>query len=247
VNFYDEKVVYLPHTYQANDRRKAISAVTPSRAENGLPQHGFVFCCFNASYKIMPDQFDCWMKILRSVDDSVLWCISDNAFAEGNLRSEAQRRGVNPERLIFADRAALDRHLARHRLADLFLDTLPYNAHTTASDALWAGVPVLTQCGDAFPGRVATSLLNAIGLAELVVRSRDEYERQAIELATNPARLAAIRRKLEQDRLAMPLFDTELYTRHLEAAYEQMCERFDAALPPDHIVVPDLRRLGGGD
>ena len=205
------------------------------RAEFGLPPDGFVFCSFNNNYKIAPDVFDGWMRILKRVDGSVLWLLEDNGAVAINLRKEAARRDVNPGRLFFAKRVAPAEHLARHRLADLFLDTLPYNAHTTASDALWAGLPVLTCIGEAFAGRVAASLLNAIGLPELITTTPQEYEALAIELASHPAKLADIKRKLANNRLTTPLFDTRLFTKHIEAAYTAMYERYQADLPPDHI------------
>ena len=202
-----------------------------------LPETAFVFCCFNNNYKILPDIFDSWMAILGEVEDSVLWLLEDNARSAENLRKEAAARGVDPKRIVFAKRAPLADHLARHRLADLFLDTLPYNAHTTASDALWAGLPVLTCTGETFAGRVATSLLNAIGLPELVTRTREDYERLAIELARQPDKLASIKEKLAGNRLTTPLFDTQLFTRHIESAYRAMYERYQAGLPPDHLRV----------
>ena len=171
---YTEKVVYLPDSYQPNDSKRAISNRAFTRAELGLPADGFVFCCFNNNYKITPDVFDCWMRILERVPGSVLWLLEDNPTAAANLRREAEQRGVAPERLVFGSRLPLSEHLARHRLADLFLDTLPYNAHTTASDALWTGLPVLTQLGDTFAGRVAASLLTAIGLPELITSTRQD-------------------------------------------------------------------------
>jgi len=235
--FYAEKVVDLPECYQANDEKKEIAARTFSRADYGLPQRGFVFCCFNNSYKITPDMLDCWMGILKDVEGSVLWLLEDNAAAVSNLRKEAAARGVGPERLIFAERMALPDHLARHRMADLFLDTAPYNAHTTASDALWAGLPVLTQIGETFPGRVAASLLQAIGLAELITSSRDAYRELAIALAANPQRLTAIKHKLADNRRTRSLFDTQLFTRRIEAAYDAMYQRYRAGLRPDHIHV----------
>ena len=176
--------------------------------------------------------------MLRQADGSVLWLFEDNAKAASNLRKEAEVRGVRPERLIFARRMPPSEHLARHRLADLFLDTLPYNAHTTASDALWAGLPVLTRIGETFAGRVAASLLNAIGLTELITSTPQAYEALAIELATNPGKLANIKHKLATNRLTTPLFDTQTFTRHIEAAYTMMYERYQANLPPDHIYVP---------
>ena len=235
---YAEKIVYLPNAYQPNDRKRLIADKVFTRSELSLPQEGFVFCCFNNNYKIVPDVFDSWMRILGHVDGSVLWLLKDSDIAARNLKKEARVRGVDPDRLVFAPRMTLPDHLARHRLADLFLDTLPYNAHTTASDALWTGLPVLTQIGEAFAGRVAASLLRAVGLPELVTTTRDAYEALAIELAGNPAKLASIKRKLSDNRLTTPLFDTALFTRHIEAAYTAMYERHRAGLPPDHIRVP---------
>jgi protein O-GlcNAc transferase len=237
--FYTEKVVYLPECYQANDRKGTISAQEFSRAECELPQTSFVFCCFNNNFKIAPDVFDRWMRILKKVEGSVLWLVEDNAYVAANLRKEAKARRVDPDRLIFAKRMHLPEHLARHRLADLFLDSLPYNAHTTASDALWAGLPVLTQIGATFPGRVAASLLNAIGLPELITTTPQAYEDLAVRLATSPEMLAATKRKLAHNRLTTSLFDTKAYTRHLEAAYARMYERYQAGLGPDHICVSD--------
>ena len=237
---YSEKVAYLPNCYQVNDRKKEISARTFTRAECGLPEQGFVFCCFNNAYKITPAIFDGWMRILNRVQGSVLWLLEDSAPAKANLRREAAARGVDAARLVFAGRMTLPEHLARHRCAELFLDTLPYNAHTTTSDALWTGLPVLTHIGEAFAGRVAASLLNAIGLTELITYSQDEYERTAIDLATNRAKLATIKHKLVENRLNTPLFDTRAYARDLEAVYMAMHARFQAGLPPDHIQAPEL-------
>ena len=228
----------MPNSYQVNDAKRLISDKAFTRAELALPEEGFVFCCFNNNYKIIPSVFDCWMRILKQVEGSVLWLFENNANAASNLRKEAQTRGVNSERLVFAERMTLPDHLARHRLADLFLDTLPYNAHTTASDALWAGLPVLTQIGETFAGRVAAGLLNAIGLAELITSTPQAYESLAIELASNSGKLAHIKRKLADNRLTSPLFDTRLFTRHIEAAYTAMYERHKAGLSPAHLYVP---------
>jgi predicted O-linked N-acetylglucosamine transferase (SPINDLY family) len=236
--YYAEKIVYLPNSYQVNDDRRLISDKAFTRKEFGLPDKGIVFCCFNNNYKILPHVFDCWMRILAQVDGSVLWLLADNTAAANNLRKEAVARGVDPQRLVFAPRAPMTEHLARHRLADLFLDTLPYNAHTTASDALWAGLPLLTRIGDTFAGRVAASLLSAIGLTELITSTQQDYADRAIELATHPDRLAAIRQKLSQSRLATPLFNTKQFTRHIERAYEAMYERYTAGLPIENIDVP---------
>ena len=238
---YSEKIVYLPDSYQPNDRQRTISSRAITRSEAGLPEKGLVFCCFNNNYKITPEVFDCWMRILKRVPGSVLWLLEDSAATSSNLRAEALQRGVEPERLVFAARMALPEHLARHRLADLFLDTLPYNAHTTASDALWAGLPLVTQLGETFAGRVAASLLNAVGLPELITSTQEAYEERAVELATDGARLQELKRKLAANRLTTPLFDSERYTRHLEAAYMAILERHQAGQPPDHIHVPGHR------
>ena len=234
---YSEKVVYLPNSYQVNDRRREIDSKEFSRKELDLPQEGFVFCCFNNNYKITPHTFSSWIKILKAVEGSVLWLLEDNPFAAINLRKEAQDRGLDTRRLIFAKRSKLPEHLARHKVADLFLDTFPCNAHTTASDALWAGLPVLTCMGESFASRVAASLLNAIELPELITATQEQYETKAIELAKNPAKLKAIKDKLERNRLTTALFDMPRFTKHLEAAYTKMYERYQADLPPDHIYI----------
>lgn len=235
--FYSEKVAWLPHCYQANDDRRHIAANGPTREDCGLPSNGVVFCCFNNAYKITPEVFDSWMRILVAVGGSVLWLLDDSETAVANLRREAQARGVDPTRLIFATRLPPADHLARHRCADLFLDTLPYNAHTTASDALWAGLPLLTCEGTTFAGRVAASLLRAVDLPELIVPDRHEFERRAIEIACDPERLTAIREKLAHGRATMPLFDTRRSCRAIEAAFRMMQDRQLAGLAPQHFAV----------
>jgi predicted O-linked N-acetylglucosamine transferase (SPINDLY family) len=235
--FFTEKVAYLPHSYQPNDRSKKIAAQTAARAQQGLPDQGFVFCCFNNNFKIHPHSFGAWMRILAATKGSVLWLLEDNAAAAANLRKEAEARGIDAARLVFAPRLPLADHLARHRNADLFLDTQPYGAHTTASDALWAGLPVLTCLGKAFAGRVAASLLHAIELPELVAPDLETYESLAIELAHNPEKLAALRQKLADNRLTTSLFDTRRFTRHIEAVYSSIYERYAAGLPPGDIDV----------
>ena len=224
--FYDEKVATLPGSYQVNDNRgRAISPV-PSRAEAGLPQTGFVFCNFNNAYKLTPSTFDSWMRILKAVPDSVLWLLESRPPFADNLRREAGARGVDGGRILFApDRSPAD-HLARLSLADLFLDTLPYNAHTTASDALWAGVPLLTLRGKAFAGRVAASLLTAAGLKELITETPQEYEALAVKLATGAKALKLLRDKLKKNRATCDLFSTEKTTRAIEAAYAAMWQRW---------------------
>lgn len=238
--FYAEKIVQLPDCYQVNDRKRAIAERTPSRHEAGLPDTGFVFCCFNNSFKIMPPVFDVWMRLLQRVPESVLWLLQDNPSAETNLRGAAVERGVDPARLVFAGRVKLEDHLARHRLADLFLDTLPYNAHTTASDALWAGLPAVTCQGSAFASRVAASLLRAVGLPELVTHSLPDYEALAVRLATHPTALKATRDKLAQNRLTCPLFDTDRFRRHIEAGYETMWDLWQRGEPPHGFSVPAM-------
>ncbi len=241
---YQEKIVYLPACYQPNDSKRAIAPETPSRAQAGLPEQGFVFCCFNNSWKITPDIFDCWMRILRQTNGAVLWLLEDNPAFARNMRREAARRCVAGERLVFAPRVALPDHLARHRLADLFLDTSPYNAHTTASDALWAGLPLVTFLGESFPGRVAASLLNAVDLPELIAPTPPAYEALALDLAASPDKLAGLKRKLLDRRRTAPLFDAARLAADLEAAYRQMQRRREAGLPPDHIVLPQRASLG---
>lgn len=237
---YAEKIVRLPNAYQPNDRQRRISDRVYRKAELGLPEDAFVFCSFNNNFKITPDVFDVWMRILRRVDGAVLWLLEDNKWVRDNLRREAAARGVDPARLIFAPRFVMPEHLARQRAADLFLDTLPYNAHTTASDALWAGLPVLTRIGGTFAGRVAASLLRAIGLPELITETPGAYEELAVKLATDRDALAALKARLAANRLTHPLFDTALFARHIETAYTAMHARHLAGLPPDHIDVDRL-------
>lgn len=240
-DYYDEKIVQLPHSYQVNDRLRPIAVNTPSRASQGLPDQGFVFACFNNNFKIRPGTFDIWMRLLQQVDGSVLWLLRDSGDVEANLRREAARRGVAPSRLVFAPRVNLPEHLARHRLADLFLDTLPYNAHTTTSDALWAGLPVLTCMGQGFAGRVAASLLHAVDLPELVTETAADYEARALALARNPEELAKVRAKLLAQRDSAPLFDTPLFARELEAAYTEMARRHRSGQKPTAFAVPSTR------
>ena len=231
-DYYTEKIIYLPDSYQPNDSKRHIADRVFTRAELALPDAGFVFCCFNNNYKITPATFDGWMRILARVEGSVIWLLEDNAFAARNLRAEAARRGIDSGRLIFAKRMPLDLHLARHRAADLFLDTYPYNAHTTASDALWTGLPLLTLPGESFASRVASSLLNALGLPELIAASQNKYESLAVDLANDPERLRIVKNKLTQSLATAPLFDSGLYTRNLEQAFTQIYDRYHQNLPP---------------
>jgi predicted O-linked N-acetylglucosamine transferase (SPINDLY family) len=236
--FYDEKIIHMPDSYQANDDRRAIAPATPSRAEAGLPAEGFVYCCFNNAYKITPEIFASWMRILAAVPGSVLWLLRNEEDAMARLRAAAQAQGVDPARLVFGPSLPSAQHLARHRLADLFLDTLPYNAHTTASDALWAGLPVLTQMGEAFAGRVAASLLKAVGLPEMITRDTAAYEALAVALGQDAARAAALKAKLAAALPGAPLFDTPRFTRHLEAAFRLMWQRHVEGKAPEGFTVP---------
>jgi protein O-GlcNAc transferase len=221
---YSEKIAYLPNCYQPNDDRREIASRLFSHSELGLPESGFVFCCFNNNYKITRREFDIWARLLGRVEGSVLWLLRDNRWAEGNLRREMEARGIAPDRLVFAERMASADHLARHRHADLFLDTFDVNAHTTASDALWSGLPVVTKLGSSFAARVAGSLLHALDMPELVTETTGDYERLALDLATDPAKLAAVKVKLAGNRLATPLFGAAQYTRDIEALYERLLQ-----------------------
>ncbi len=232
--FYSEKVVRLPDTYLVNDRKRAVAGSAPTRAEAGLPAEGFVFCCFNNSYKITPAVFDLWMRLLGRIEGSVLWLFEDNAAAAGNLGREAEARGIDARRLVFARRTPLlSDHLARYRLADLFLDTLPYNAHVTTIDALWTGLPVLTCMGGTFAGRVAGSLLHAAGLPELVANTPEDYEARAVRLASDAPQRGALKARLEAHRADFPLFDTDRFRRHIESAYATMHARSQRGLAPE--------------
>lgn len=231
---YAEKIAYLP-SYQANDSKRATADRTFTRAELGLPPSGVVFSCFNASWKITPETFASWMRILSAVPGSALLLLAGTAAVERNLRHRATALGVSPGRLVFGGVLPFDEYLARYRCADLFLDTLPYNAGTTGSDALWAGLPVLTCTGRAFAARVGASLLTAVGLPELIAPDRAAYEHLAIDLATRPERLAEIRRRLARNRTTCALFDTHRFIRSLEGLYQRMYDRHHAGLPPEHL------------
>jgi protein O-GlcNAc transferase len=239
-SFFSERIVHLPDTYWVIDSTLPAPISGPPRSDLGLPKDAFVFCSFNQSYKITAAIFDIWMRLLQRVEGSVLWLLDANAAATANLRARAEACGVAPGRLVFAPRADIGRHLARHRAADLFLDTLPVNAHTTASDALWMGLPVVTCGGRALAGRVATSLLHAVGLPELVTASLEQYEALALELATDRDRLDAVRRKIEAGRLTHPLFDTDRFRRHIEAAYLAMWEIWQRGESPHSFAVEPI-------
>jgi predicted O-linked N-acetylglucosamine transferase (SPINDLY family)/Flp pilus assembly protein TadD len=232
---YAEKIVFMPDSYQVNDRTRRIDERVFSRAELGLPESGFVFCCFNNIYKITPGVFGAWMRILGRVAGSVLWLLADGPTSVRNLRAAARASGHDERRLVFAEHMPPALHRARQRAADLFLDTSPYGAHTTASDALWAGLPLLTRAGESFAGRVAASLLKAVGLPELITHTWQDYEESAVELAGDADLLGTYRQRLERRRLECPLFDTPRFARHLESGYVRMYERLQSGLAPDHI------------
>ena len=229
---YSERLAYLPDAYQPNDRRRIIAAETPTRAACGLPEGGMVFCSFNQPYKIQPDVFAVWLRLLAATPGSVLWLLEGSQWASDNLRREAQKHSVDPQRLVFAPRRSMSEHLARQRLADLFLDTLPVNAHTTCSDALWVGLPVVTCAGETFVSRVAGSLLRAAGLPELVTHSLEEYETLALALAHDSTRLAHLKKRLLANLATQPLFDTVRYARNIEALYRKMWAEYCGAPEP---------------
>ncbi len=216
---FTEEIIQMPHSYQVNDSTKIISRKKVSRMNEGLPKTGFVFCCFNNNYKIGPEEFDVWCRILHRVPKSILWLFESNSFASVNLKKEAEKRGISSSRLVFASRKPVSEHLARHKLADLTLDTFFYNAHTTGSDSLWSGVPIVTKIGKSFPARVGASLLSAVGLEELITRSNESYEDLAVELAKNTKKLAKIRADLIKNRAKKPLFNTKKFTQDLENRY----------------------------
>lgn len=238
--FYSEKIVQLPDSYQINDRRRPLDGRVPTRAECGLPEDAAVFCAFNTTYKINPMMFDVWMRLLHAQPGAVLWLFEANAAAKDNLLREAAARGVGPERLVFAPKRPLADHLARHRLADAALDSFPYTGHTTTSDALWAGLPVVTLLGDTFASRVAAGLLNAAGLPETVAADLPEYEAKALRLVRDPDLLRSYRRRLEETRMQVPLFDSLRFTRHMERAFETMWAIHESGAPPRSFAVPPL-------
>lgn len=234
---YSEKVVYLPNTYQPNDTKKEVSNRAMTRSEFGLPEEGIVFCCFNNNYKITPEIFQSWMGILDKVEDSVLWLFESSKLATSNLISEATKMKIDPKRLIFAQRISQPEHIARQRLADIFLDTFPYNAHTTASEALWVGMPLVTIAGETFASRVGASLLTAVELPELIASNLIEYEDLIISLAKSPQKLKEMRQNLISKRLTLPLFNIIGYVKDLESAYKVMNMRYMQKKKPDHIFI----------
>ncbi len=232
---YTEKIIYLP-SYQANDSKRPNAEKVFTREELGLPSKGFVFCSFNNSFKLTPSVFDGWAHILKKVEGSVLYLYAENETVSNNLSSEIEKRGVDRARLIFGGRLSREDYLARYKAADLFLDTTPYNAGTTASDALWMGLPVITMLGRSFSARMGASLLNAIGLPELITHSQVEYESLSIELALDPMRMVQLKNTLKQNIETTPLFNSELFTQNLELVYKQVYDRYQNGLPPDHII-----------
>ena len=218
---YSEKIIYMPHSYQPNDNKREISRKKITKSDMGLPEESFVFCSFNNSYKITPEEFHIWMNILNQVEGSVLWLLKSNEWAEENLKKEAEKRGVDINRLVYANKLPHKEHLARLQLADLFIDSFNVNAHTTASDALWAGLPVVTKKGKGFAARVAASLLNAIELPELITDNKNDYQLLILDLAKNPNKLKRIKEKLNKHRLIKPLFNTKQYTENLEDGYKR--------------------------
>jgi predicted O-linked N-acetylglucosamine transferase (SPINDLY family) len=240
---YSEKVVSLPDSFQPSDSKRVIADELPSRSSLGLPERGLVFCCFNNTFKITPDIFDIWMRLLGQIDDGVLWLPFDNDQVVDHLRKEAAARGVAAERLVFSRRTEhLADYFARYRIADLFLDTFPFNAGATANDALWSGLPLLTCSGDTYPARLSGSLLQALGLPELITRSLSDYEALALKLARDRALLGSLRQKLAENRNSWPLFDMARLTRHVEAAYGAMWQRHQAGLPPESFAVERIEQ-----
>jgi predicted O-linked N-acetylglucosamine transferase (SPINDLY family) len=232
--FYTEKIAYLS-SYQANDSKRIRPDIFFNRKDLGLPESGFIFCCFNNTYKLTPETFDSWSRILKKAKDSILLIYVDNEVAKKNLRKEISNRGINSSRLFFGERLPESEYLARYRVADLFLDTHPYNAGTTASDALWMGLPVLTLCGNSFPSRMASSLLNALKIPELITLNQNDYESLAIELAIEPKKLKLIKDKLDNNISTAPLFDSQKFIKSLESVYCKMYDRRFNGLTPDHI------------
>lgn len=237
--FYSEKIIYLPHTYQPNDNKRIIKKMNTKRINLNLPEKSFVFCCFNQSYKISKKEFDIWMRIMNTVNNSVLWLLKSNMWAEQNLLEEAEKNGINSNRIIFAEKVSVSEHLARHKYADLFIDTFNYNAHTSASDALWAGLPVVTKIGNQFSARVAASLLTAIDMPELITKTDEDYEKLILKLANNPKTLQELKNKLFNNKLKTPLFDTKRYVANFERGLKQAYKLYCNGSKPKNIIVED--------
>ena len=237
--FYSEKIIYLPHTYQPNDDRRVIEKVNTKRIDFNLPEKSFVFCCFNQSYKISRKEFNIWMRIMNNIDNSVLWLLKSNIWAEQNLQKEAEKNGINSNRIIFAEKVLVSKHLARHKHADLFIDTFNYNAHTTASDALWSGLPIVTKIGNQFSARVAASLLTAIDMPELITKTDEDYEKLILKIAANPKKLQELKKKLLNNKIKKPLFDTKRYTANFENGLKQAYKFYCNGNKPEDIKVED--------
>ncbi len=235
--YYSEKIIYLPNTYQVRDSKQKISNKIYTKKEMDLPEKGFVFCCFNQNYKINPNVYNIWMNLLKKTNDSVLWLIKDSELGAANLKKEAIKRGIEPNRIIFAKRMEISEHLARHKLADLFIDTFPYTSHTTCSDALWSGLPVIARQGQSFPSRVSASLLNAVGLKDLITKTDKEYESLILKIVKSPNILKEIKKKLKKNILTEPLFNTKLYTKNIETSYKKIHERNKLKLKPENIYI----------
>ena len=236
-NNYSEKVLYLPNCYQPSDTKRSIPDLNFNREQFNLPKNSFVFACFNNHYKINPNIFNSWMKILKNVEESVLWLIETSEVACNNLKKQAAKNGVDSSRLVFAKRMKLDQHLLRHNLADLFIDTSPYNAHTTANDSLWSGLPVLTFLGKTFPGRVSASLLQALGMSELIALNQEDYEKKAIELGNNRKKVEQLKLKLKENKNTQPLFNINMYSRDLEKLFLKSYNNYISGLSVDHLVI----------
>ncbi|MDC1087326.1 tetratricopeptide repeat protein [Alphaproteobacteria bacterium] len=236
-DFYSEEIIYMPHSYQPNDNSRQISKKEITKKDMGLPEVGFIFCSFNNNYKINRAEFDIWMRLLHKIEGSVLWLLKSNKWAEDNLKKEAQNRGIDQNRLIFAEKLSQEEHLARHKLADLFLDTFNVNAHTTASDALWSGLPVVTKLGKGFAARVAGSLLNAVGMPELITENEKDYETLIFDIASNPRKILKLKEKLISNRLSQPLFNSEKYTKYLENGYKKIYQLHVKGYKPQTIYV----------
>ena len=222
--FYSEKIIYMPDSYQCNDNTKVISNINFNRKDFDLPEEAVIFTCFNAAFKITESEFNIWMHLLKEVENSHLWLLRSNIFMEKNLRNEAAKRGIDHRRLIFAEKIPLDKHLARHSLGDIFLDTFNYNAHTTASDALWAGMPLITVAGKSFSSRVSASLLNSMGLNELICSSEKQYYEKALDLGKNPGKLSLLKQKLSKNKNSYPLFDSNLFVKNYESKLKELIE-----------------------
>ena len=235
--YYSEKIIYVPDTYQVRDSSQKISKKEFTRNELGLPKKGIVLCCFNQSYKITPKVFKIWIRLLKNIKGSVLWLLEDNPTATKNLKNEAELRGVKSERIIFAKRLPQPDHLARHKVAGLFIDTFPYTAHTTCSDALWSGLPVITRMGESFVSRVSASLLTAIGLSELITKTEKDYEELIFKIANNKSLLSELKKKLNKNRLIKPLFNTKLFANNIESAFQIMHERYRSKVPVKNIEI----------